>query len=151
MITQDSIQATPGACFAYYGDRGDWPIVLTITRDSECLDLSNFRVAQRMLDKVGAADCYAVERSSHWAVGWLDRLLIDPACVAARECAESIHARLEDYPVLDEDDWAQCEDDCAQACGYSYDCFTENHGGCVLAHGDCDCACHPIEEDDDDE
>lgn len=94
---------------AYWGDRGDWLIAAAVHRDSDCLDRSNFEVFQKALEKLPEVKSWdgefapvAIERFSHWAVGWIDYLVIDPACKAAVECAEELRQRLEDYPVLDE-------------------------------------------------
>lgn len=94
---------------AYLDNRADWLVVGVIrTRDSEPAEVSNFETAEAMLvevsteDEDGNAD-YENHRFGHWGPGWIEILIVKPgsACeVKARE----IESRLEDYPLLDEDD-----------------------------------------------
>lgn len=95
---------------SYWGGRPDWLIVDAMTRDSEAISRSNFRVALKRLEAI-SEEHVAVERSNHWAVGWVDYLIVDrenPAMVAA---AKAIQAKLADYPVLDEEDFSREESD----------------------------------------
>ena len=101
---------------AYWGDRGNWFIVAAVHRDSDALDRSNFSVSEAMLkDNPASAEWsgefqpYAIERFNHWAVGWIDYLLIDPECKPLVELGESIQARIENYPVLDESHFSEIE------------------------------------------
>ena len=80
----------------YWGERGQWLIVLTVHRDSDCLERSNFEVARRMLQAQGTE----IERFNHWAVGWIDYLIINPECKDLVSIAEHIQERLGDYPIL---------------------------------------------------
>lgn len=65
------------------------------------------------------------EALGHWAVGWVDEIAYDaghPATVAA---VASIRARLDNYPVLDDDDyyrqeWADNHPDGAAVGRYCY-------------------------------
>lgn len=91
----------------YYGERGDWLIAYAIHRDSGTLERSNWTAFLETLG--GEGGTIAIERSSHWAVGWVDYLVIDPSDKAKVELAESLRARLEDYPVLDEMEWSKLE------------------------------------------
>lgn len=139
MLTQQQAHAKDAA---YFGERGNWSIVLSVHRDSEYINVSNFRVAQKRLEAIDA-DSVAVERSSHWACGWIDRLLIAPDVSALAVEAEAIRAQLDDYPVLDEDDWIELESDNAADMGYSYDCYREDHSQCMAPqYGECQCDCH---------
>lgn len=95
----------------YFGDRGDWLIAYSVHRDSDVLERSNFRSMERMLDEVDSVSLrndVDVERSSHWAVGWVDYLVVRPNTPTADE-AEHLLAKLADYPVLDEDDYCSLE------------------------------------------
>jgi hypothetical protein len=110
---------------AYWGDRGDWEIAYEIHRDSDVLERSNFRSMERLLSAIpdsdnpdGDADVQ-VERSSHWAVGWIDRLIVRPGSAAAEE-AKRLRAKLDDYPVLDEEDWSSLEIEEADATWKSF-------------------------------
>ncbi len=104
---------------AYWGQRGHWFIAAAQHRDSDCLTRSNFRSFKAALaaqpaiagwssDDVGG---YTVESFNHWAVGWVEYLLINPECKLAVGLAEELRASLEDYPVLDENDFSQLESD----------------------------------------
>lgn len=100
----------------YWGDHRDWVIADTKHRDSDALGRSNFRTmkaALESLDEVknwkGEEAPVQEEESSHWAVGWVLRLIVDPACEAAVKRAQELNEALEDYPVLDETDFSSEE------------------------------------------
>lgn len=102
----------------YYGDNPDWLIAASVTRESDPLEQSNFASFEAALKALPAVSDWAgewtpvtTERSSHWAVGWVDYLVIDPACSDAVALAEQMRQRLEDYPVLDEEDLSKREQD----------------------------------------
>lgn len=93
-------------------DFGETPIdgyaVLAKHRDSDCLTESNFAVAQSRLPETRSFT------TSHWAVGWIEWLYMpEEATKADLEAAEALLARLKNYPVLDEDDWAYRQDQAA--------------------------------------
>lgn len=91
-----------------HGEYDDWLIApCVLTRDSDCLEQSNWYVQLRSLG--GESETVQVHRFSHWACGWLDRLLINPADSAAIAEAEQIKRDLADYPALDETDWSERE------------------------------------------
>lgn len=105
---------------AYWGDRDEWYIAYSLTRDSDVLTQSNFYV---MLAKLGGeSDDVAIERASHWLCGWIDRLLVRPGSDAEQSACDMLES-LEDYPVLDEWDLSAREYDEAieviKACGPS--------------------------------
>lgn len=105
---------------AYYGTRPDWQIVIAWTRDSETLERANWQAANKRLAEW--PDDVAIERSGHWAVGWVEYLVVRPGTEAATEAAK-IQAELDDYPVLDDEilsEVEQAEIDSAieQAAGY---------------------------------
>lgn len=93
----------------YFGDRPDWLIAYTQHRDSDTLSRSNWTSFVEALG--GESDTVAIERSNHWAVGWVEYLVIDPTDAARIAEAERLLARLEDYPVLDEMAWSNLEQD----------------------------------------
>jgi hypothetical protein len=133
--TQDRFQTVNeahGRDSAYWGERGDWYIVLTTTRDADCLTRSNYRTMLKLLGGNGGegakgsqdiSENLAVEESTHWACGWVQRIVIRPAsvelrdtdpnawleCVRLQEIAAKALARIESYPVLDEDDFSELE------------------------------------------
>jgi hypothetical protein len=99
------------AHFMYSGEHGDWRICLSVHRDSDTLDQSNFDAMRRALESAGEQNVdWTIEHCGHWAVGWINHLTVRPdsACEAA---ALAMLARLDDYPVLDEDDWSAREND----------------------------------------
>lgn len=93
--------------FMYWGEREDWLIALTQHRDSDALERSNWEVITETMTRWHPDDV-AIERSSHWAVGWVEYLLVrpgTPAVVSAEGWAE----RLADYPVADEQHYSALE------------------------------------------
>lgn len=77
------------------------------SRDSDCLERSNFAAMLKLLG--GESDSVIVVRESHWAVGWIEWIAIHESDHAALQVADETMGRLEDYPVLDEDDWSERE------------------------------------------
>lgn len=81
------------------------------SRDSDALERSNFACMLRALG--GESDVVTVVRESHWAVGWVEWIAIEADGTAesdaALEIADKIKAKLEDYPVVDEEHWSQVE------------------------------------------
>ena len=81
----------------------DWLMLLpvSITRDAQLIDQSNFAAALRMLDEAGAE--YQIVRFGHWAVGWVEHILVAPSEPGLTVAGEIVCA-LADYPILDEGD-----------------------------------------------
>lgn len=81
------------------------------SRGSDCLEQSNFAVMLASLG--GESDVVTVVRESHWAVGWVEWIAIEadgtPEADKALQAADMAKARLEDYPVLDEEDFSTRE------------------------------------------
>lgn len=88
---------TPGA---FLDDRQDW-IVAPVgrTRDSGPMEESNFEAALALLG--GESDTMEVHQFGHWGCGWFEIILAHPSRASE---VEAIESRLEDYPLLDEDD-----------------------------------------------
>jgi hypothetical protein len=110
------------------GERYDeYFIVVGRSRDSRSLTESNFHAACEMLSdktpvfKEGATVDIPLEerllpgviiiRSGHWAVGWVEYLLVHESSRDALGIASDIAHRIEDYPILDEFDFSDrvCE------------------------------------------
>jgi hypothetical protein len=97
----------------WLSEREQWIVApVSINRDTGCpIELSNWESVQSMLDDAGIE--YEIHRFGHWANGWFEIILVDPA---GAHIIEGIESRLEDYLILDEDDasskeWDQrCED-----------------------------------------
>ena len=81
-------------------------VLLSQNRDSEALELSNFRVALERLG--GESENVQVHRFGHWACGWFELLLVKPNTKQWQTALE-IEDSLLDYPCLDEMDWSNLE------------------------------------------
>lgn len=104
--------------FAYWGDRDlgeSWAITFSQHRDSDALERSNFRVIRADLERDFPDDVDDI-RCDHWAVGWIDHLLVrvlddsGEVTPAWRRVCEWLDA-LADYPVADESDLSELEYD----------------------------------------
>ena len=103
----------------YYGDREGWYVVAGQNASGDALEESNFRVMARALgiDNVGnpydgpngqnADDTAAIE-SYGGAAGHGQWLLVRPGS-PAEDAAREMLARMEDYPVLDDEDYSELE------------------------------------------
>src|SRR5262245_45003542 len=76
-------------------------------RDSNALDRSNFRAMLQALG--GESDTVIVVREGHWAVGWVEWIAIHESDVEALREADKQMSRLENYPILDEEDFSNEE------------------------------------------
>jgi hypothetical protein len=88
-------------------------------RDSETIDISNFRVISSDLINQYPED-FRVETYRHWAVGSVDRLLcrilkdkdfgvVEGNITDAFKAAMVWQDKLQEYPIADENDWAELE------------------------------------------
>ena len=89
-------------------DFSDHYVVYTQHRDSDTLERSNFRVLVRELEDAYPESTY-IARSGHWAVGWVEQLLIEETNYNALALAEILLEKINDYPVLDEFDWSDLQ------------------------------------------
>lgn len=98
-------------------DRQDWIVCpCLLTRDSECLEESNWHTMLAILDSaaprvregVDAKVEYEVHHFRHWGPGWIKICLVSPEGAAV---VADIRDRLGEYPVLDEDDFSSREHD----------------------------------------
>jgi hypothetical protein len=86
-------------------DRMDWIVgPCSQTRDSDALDRSNFETLQKLLDDQGVE--YEVHRFGHWGPGWIEIVLVHPD---GTDHIDEIRRRLDDYPILDENDHSERE------------------------------------------
>ena len=83
-------------------DLSQYFILLTKTRDSGILKKSNFDVAKKRLEGLKGV---RIDRFNHWAVGWIKQILIKQGSEKALIEAEEIISELNNYPVLDEEDY----------------------------------------------
>lgn len=99
--------------FAYFGDLdlGRWGFAYCSHRDSDSLTTSNWRSI--LSDAQGLfPDSFEVMECSHWAVGWMNHLMIDTHDKeAVAWYVENVWLPLQNYPVYDEDDlsWLETE------------------------------------------
>lgn len=95
----------------YFG--AEWPEYYSSgvgrSRDSDCLEESNFHAMLAALG--GESDTVRVVRESHWAVGWVEWIAIHESDEQSLRTADRLRQELDDYPVLDEDDWSRREDE----------------------------------------
>ena len=87
-------------------------------RDSHCLTESNWGQQWQALEPL-KADCLdsdgdeisspCVVSENHWAVGWIEWVAIHESNEAALREADRLAERLENYPVLDEEDFSERE------------------------------------------
>jgi hypothetical protein len=102
-------------------DMDDWLVLdISHTRDSDCLQKSNYHVA---LKKLGGATYFpnsiidgeeqgdvADIEFNHWACGWVGHIFVRPN-TPAHETALALEDKLKNYLVLDENDLSQREYD----------------------------------------
>lgn len=95
----------------------EWPeyfVFLGQRRDSDAVTRSNFRTGLRALAALPPApDCEdgsrIVVRENHWAVGWVEWIAVHETDTAAIAACDAMLARLDNYPVLDEEDLSDLE------------------------------------------
>ena len=85
----------------------DYYVLLSHHRDSGLVDESNFYSALKALN--GESDTVIVACASHWAVGWIEMILIHESDKEAIDKGNEIEKALENYPILDEDDFYERE------------------------------------------
>lgn len=85
----------------------DWYMLVGRSRDSSVLEQSNFDAALKLLG--GESETVQIVRFNHWAVGWIEELMISPEDSKAVEIALDIKDKLGEYPVLDDVDFSQRE------------------------------------------
>jgi hypothetical protein len=110
-----------------------WYVGLGRNRDSDTLTESNFRVFLKALrelpevyvddsenasqswrylnDDWSEVDSVQVVQESHWACGWIDWIAIHPDNQAALQLADEMLCALSDYPILNECDWSELQDE----------------------------------------
>ena len=88
---------------AFLPERQDWLVApVGQTRDSGVLSQSNFAVALSILGD--ESETVEVHRFDHWGPGWFEIILVHPSRAAE---VEEIEDRLENYAVLDDEDYSR--------------------------------------------
>jgi len=94
---------TPKPDFAYYGEHPTWLVTLAQTRDSDAVERSNWRyITSGIL--LAYPDDAVIESMNHWAVGWVEYLLVKPDSPAVKVMSDWQDV-LAVYPVADEEDY----------------------------------------------
>lgn len=99
--------------YAGFNPVGD-VLVLSVHRDSDALARSNWTVGGTLLreaaEAAGAPESVYDWRASHWAVGWVEYLMVKrDAPESVLEAAADILDSLADYPVLSDDHFSDLE------------------------------------------
>tara|TARA_B100000745_G_scaffold177357_1_gene116153 strand:+ start:2063 stop:2956 length:894 start_codon:yes stop_codon:yes gene_type:complete len=98
----------------YFGEHfEDHYVVYSRTRDSDLLNISNFEFIQNELEELQESlankriwQCYTIQHASHWAVGWVEIIYVHKNSTEILIKADEIIGNLDDYPVLDEEDYS---------------------------------------------
>jgi len=99
----------------------EWLVVLTHSRDDDTIGESNWRSALAMMG--GESDDVQIFRFGHWACGWWEALCVI-AGSASQEMAEEISSQLEDYPILDDEDYSELQAEKAEEIWR--DCYSDS-------------------------
>lgn len=100
----------------------------SVCRDSEARAQSNHRVVLRELSKISKSGAgFGILRCSHWAVGWVDHIIVSPNAKKLLKAIEEMTEAIESYPILDDSDCSElelelhednrCDDGCSE-CEY---------------------------------
>ena len=97
----------------------DYYVFLGRNRDSDDLTESNFECGLVAIGGEGGEiiegyndsgeNSRVVARESHWACGWIELIYVHKSDISALKIADNLAGQLEEYPVLDEDDWRERE------------------------------------------
>jgi len=83
---------------------------VSISRDTaDSVSLSNWRTITADLERLAQSDQTGITRMGHWACGWYEIFLIHESDTAALKAADQWAADLEGYPVADESDLAELQ------------------------------------------
>lgn len=95
---------------AFLPERQDWFVCeVARNRDSGIRSVSNFESSVKILEGLDPeGNDHEVHRFGHWGNGWFEIILVRPGTEAAKE-ADKIEAALCDYPILDDSDYSDRE------------------------------------------
>ena len=82
---------------------------VSITRDSQTLERSNWEVVTDELCELSEHDETGSVSMGHWACGWYEIFLIHESDAPALQAADRWACALADYPVADEEHHSQLE------------------------------------------
>ena len=89
----------------------DWSncyVLCGTNRDADLLTRSNFQAIIEELEEKDTGGGFIVAGARHWAVGWVETILI-PEDSPLLELADEIRASIESYPVYDESLYSEME------------------------------------------
>lgn len=90
-------------------DFSGWLCALAYTRDSGVLEQSNFDAA---LERLGGESKHVQVRDvGHWACGWFKQIMVNSKAKSKVKILQSIYKDLEEYPILDELDYNERENE----------------------------------------
>lgn len=79
------------------------------SRDSDVLENSNF---ESLLDKLGGeSETILVSRAGHWAVGWVEEILVHESDLESLNKLKDILETFSDYPVIDDSHYRESQYD----------------------------------------
>lgn len=116
MQTYAEYQKQPNYADFSTGEFGDWLLAPCANGGYFGLQSeSNWHTQLRRLEETGpeGAD-WRIIRIGHWVCGEIERVLVRPDTEADFQC-EAMEAELDAYPLLDEDDFSQREQDAYQS------------------------------------
>ena len=94
----------------YIGKRfNEYFVLYTQNRDSGILEQSNFRCIEKYLKAKKAV--YEKVSFNHWAVGWIEQILIQDTEKESINIGNEIEEKLKGYPIFDEGDFCNLESD----------------------------------------
>lgn len=107
-VTEEKLQLWKRASNYSGEDLTDYYVGPSKHRDSDALEQSNFDSTLKML---GGEDGEKVraDRFGHWGVGWLEQIFVHKDAADKVEILKKVLAGLEDYPVVDDDDFYERE------------------------------------------
>ena len=92
---------TPKPDFAYYGDHPDWLVTFAQTRDSDQVERSNWQFITSSI-LTAYPDDAVIESMGHWAVGWVEYLLVKPDSPAVKVMSDWVEV-LKIYPIANDE------------------------------------------------
>lgn len=108
---------------SYFGETWEGYLIAPVgrNRDSDLLTESNWAAQLETLKAIPygnknwgfEAAPWEIVRENHWACGWIEWVALNPHASEWIAAMEKLAARLESYPVLNEDDWSNREHESA--------------------------------------
>jgi hypothetical protein len=105
MAVFEPMRSHPEASFAYYGPHEGWLVTLGVNRGSDQIERSNWRYLTGEVMRQWPDDA-AIESMGHWAVGWVEYLLVKPDSPAVKFMSDWRDV-LDIYPIANDADYEQ--------------------------------------------